>query len=119
MLTPWGLSTRVISLERGISFVLNQEHGGLILDREYAERKLSHPARKRGRYLGDSYAFEMDFALALVLWEIPYLRGTLDKRGMSGWDSFNGKHLAAILSRRFPDYLRDYWSLKSYALCRP
>jgi hypothetical protein len=74
MLTPWGNATRVIYLEKGISFVVTAEHGGLILDREYAEAKLSFSARKRGRCLGDSYAFEMDYAWAIVLWELPHLR---------------------------------------------
>jgi hypothetical protein len=119
MLTPWGKATRVIYLERGISFVVTPEHGGLILDREYAEAKLSFPARKRGRCLGDSYAFEMDYAWALVLWEIPHLRVAWAGAGAPGADHFAERTLAAIISRRFPDYLREYLSLKSYALCRP
>ena len=119
MLTPWGNATRVIYLEKGISFVVPAEHGGLILDREYAEAKLSFPARKRGRCLGDSYAFEMDYAWAIVLWELPHLRVEWIGAEAPGAGQFAERTLSAIISRRFPDYLKDYWSLKSYALCRP
>jgi hypothetical protein len=119
MLTPWGKATRVIHLERGISFVVTPEHGGLVLAREYAEARLSLPARKRGRCLGDTYAFEMESAWALVLWEIPHLRVAWVGAGAPEADHFAERTLSAIISKRFPDYLKEYWALKSYTMCRP
>ncbi len=119
MVTPWGLPTRIIDLEPGISFVLTAQHGGLVLTRDYAEKNLSYPARRRGLSFGETLTYEMDCAWALVLWELSHLRGPLGEKGRSDSESFPEKHLVGIIARRFPDYLKEYWALKSYALSRP
>jgi hypothetical protein len=119
MLTPWGEATKVICLEKGISFVLTKEHGGLILEREYAEKKLSYPARKRGLRFGDAYVYEMDCAWAIALWELPHLWSGLGEKVTFNFNGSPEKDLNSILVRYFPDYLKEYRSIKSYMLCRP
>lgn len=119
MITPWGPSTRIIELEPGIRFVLARHHGGLIMDRDYAERNLSFPARKRALGFGDFYAYEMDCAWAVPMWELPHLWKKLGEEGREGMEELPERHLAALISRRYPDYLLEYRCLKSYRLCRP
>ncbi len=119
MMTPWGLATRIIDLEPGISFVVTNQHGGIVVAMDYAEKNLSYPARKRGLSFENYYTYEMDCAWAIVLWELSHLRGPLGEKGRSDSESFPERQLAAILTKRFPDYLSEYWALKSYALCRP
>jgi hypothetical protein len=119
MTTPWGLSTRIIDLEPGIAFALTAQHGGLIVTQDYAERNLSYPARRRALRFGDCYTYEMDCAWAIAIWELSHLWKSLGEKGKTGLESFTERQLAAIIEKRFPDYLGEYWALKSYALCRP
>lgn len=119
MITPWGVPTSMIELEPGIVFVLTEEHGGLVLIEEYAGKKLSYPARKRALRFGDNYTYEMNCAWALVLWELPYLRELLKVKADFNLDALPERNLTSILTRYFLDYLQEYRSLKSYALCRP
>jgi hypothetical protein len=118
MTTPWGIPIRVTCLEDGINFVLTSEHGGLMLEKGYAEDRLSYPARKRGLRFGDFYTYEMDYAWAVPLWELPHLWKVL---GIEETDveKFSQRHLNAVISKHFLDYLGEYWFLQSYALCSP
>lgn len=119
MLTPWGISTRIIELEPGIAFFMTARHGGVMVSQDYAEKKLSFPAQRRALRFEGYYTYEMDYAWAIPLWELPHLGRNLAENGKAGLDPFPEKYTAAILARSFPDYLSEYWALKSYALCRP
>jgi hypothetical protein len=119
MMTPWGLAKSVFDLEPGIVFVLTDEHGGLIVAPDYAEKKLSHPARSRAVRFLNFYAYEMDGNWAIALWELPRLLGVLREKVALDFKISSEQDLKSALSTRYPDYLKDYWSLKSYTLCRP
>ncbi len=118
MMTPWGPPVRIIELEPGIRFVLARDHGGLVLERTYAEKKLSYPALKRGLVFGEFYTYEMDWAWAVPMWELPHLWKRLGEEGREGMENLPERHLAALITRRFPDYLLEYRWLKSYRLSR-
>jgi len=102
MMTPWGLATRIIDLEPGISFVVTNQHGGIVVAMDYAEKNLSYPARKRGLSFENYYTYEMDCAWAIVLWELSHLRGPLGEKGRSDSESFRKGNWQRFLPNGFP-----------------
>jgi hypothetical protein len=119
MMTAWGLGTKVVNLEEGISFMQAGDQGGLVLNRDYAEKNLSYPARKRGRVFDSFVTYGMDSAWAIPFWELRRLWPRLRELGWIGRDADVEHSLCVLLTVHFPAYLHEYRALKSYALCRP
>ena len=118
-MTPWGLGNLAVNLEEGISFMRAGSQGGLVLERGYAERNLTYPARKRGRPFDSFLTYDMDSAWAIPFWELRRLWPRLRELDWVGSSPDVEHYLCVLLTAHFPSYLHEYRALKSYALCRP
>jgi hypothetical protein len=107
MFTPWGAPIVNDRLERGVSYVRTKRHGGFMISRGFAENRLSAAARKEAVRFGEYFAFEMDHAWALPLWELPQLWQHFAKTHRPEMETDPKGHLLSILSAHYVDYLAE------------
>ncbi len=107
MFTPWGAPVQTLRLEPGITAVLTARHGGLVLARGYAERHLSGPARARAIRFGEYYTFEIGYAWAMPMLELPHLRAAFRSFAKLEQQSTSTPDLRRILLAQHPDYLAE------------
>lgn len=69
--TPWGKSQHSHKIERGLTFHLTASHGGFLVSKGYAEKRLSAAALKKAIVWGNYYSFEEDCLATIVVFEIP------------------------------------------------
>ena len=107
MFTPWGAPILNDRLEKGLTYVRTKRHGGFMIARYFAENRLSVAARKKAARFGQYFAYEMDHAWTVPLWELPQLWQRFAETHRPEMETDPRAHLISILSVHHADYLAE------------
>jgi hypothetical protein len=98
-LTPWGKAEQWYVIAPGVAWTEASRGSGFVIASKAAQKYLSEPARKRGRWTKQFYAFSADSLAAIVLFEHPE------------WSVLeietNSEELLGFLSCEHQDYLSE------------
>jgi hypothetical protein len=98
-LTPWGKAEGWYIIAPGVAWTEAFRNSGFVIAAKTAQKFLSEPARKRGRWTKQFYAFSADSLAAIVLYEHP-------EWNVPGIQT-NTDELLRFLSCCHEDYLRE------------
>ena len=94
--SPWGTVQSEEKYGRGLTFVSTPSHGGFMISKGVAERRLSDAAMSLGWVYGSYLCYEEDCAACIVMFELPETQGSANQQ-----DIFN------CLSSYYPNYLKE------------
>lgn len=94
----WGKVDSKKVIERGIISVSTSRHGGFMISKGVASKKLSEAARKLGVNFGGYLCYEEDILANIIFLEIPESRKIL-------LDKLEDEKIITTLSAWVPDYL--------------
>lgn len=72
--TPWGKSQHQRKVERGLTFHTTASHGGWLISKGFAEKRLTKAAIRRGLEWNGYIAFEEDVDADIILFELKEAR---------------------------------------------
>jgi hypothetical protein len=98
-LSPWGKAENWYVIAPGVAWVETFRESGFVIASGAAQKYLSEPARKRGRWTKQFYAFSANSLAAIVLFEHP-------EWSVPGIQT-NPEELLGFLSCWHEDYLRE------------
>jgi hypothetical protein len=95
MMSPWGKIQNKETFARGISFVTSSGHGGYMISKGVAHKRLSPKAIELGDVYGGYYCYEEDCKYAIIQIELPEVRSEL----------YEEEVFLKSLSRHYPEYV--------------
>jgi hypothetical protein len=98
-LSPWGRAENWYTVAPGVAWIEASRDSGFVIASKTAQKYLSEPARKRGRWTKQFYAFNADSLAAIVLFEHP-------EWNVPGIQT-NTEELLKFLSCQYQDYLSE------------
>jgi len=96
--SPWGKVQTSVKIARGITFVTTAGHGGVLVARGVASKRLSCAARSRGMAWQGYLAYEEDVAINIIFIEVPEAMAVL-------YCSATHEEIVKSLSLWIPEYL--------------
>ncbi len=113
MNTPWGKAQHIKNIERGVRFVSTAGHGGIMVSKGLAEKKMPASVLRNGIPYGGYYGFEEDIDWRLVVLCLPNICPAL---GIESYDDFVKESAQdAVFYKHFrPAYLEVCKNARAY-----